>query len=95
MVYTIFMPKCEHQRAVFGGETVPFPAAYDEVGILAASSLDEAVAQGQNDRAVTPTGTWNPRTPVRSLSVGDVLVDLYGHAWRIERVGYRALRQVS
>ena len=91
MVYTVFMPKREPVPPV--SDPLPFPTAYHEVGILAACSLDEAFAYGQNGYVTTPTGTWNAQTPVRSLSVGDVLVDLDGRAWRIESVGYRALER--
>lgn len=91
MVFTVFMPHDAPLAAGLMGEPTPFPAAYEEVGMLAAASLDDAYARGQNTHATAPTGSWNPQTPVRSLAPGDVLVDRFGHAWRIEAVGYRAL----
>ncbi len=90
MVYTVFMPRtAADQRAVWGDTPIPFPAAYHPVGRIAAQDLEEAWRFGQNDWA--PEGSWNPDHPTRSLTVGDVLVDERGHAWRIERAHFTLL----
>lgn len=88
LVYTVWMPATAAlQRAAWSdGAALPWPDAYRRVGTLAAASLEEAWRRGQNDGA--PHGSWAYPARVRSLSVGDVLTDPAGTAWRVAPAGF-------
>jgi hypothetical protein len=88
LVYTVWMPATPAlQRLAWGDDApLPWPDAYRRVGSLRAASPEDAWRRGQNDGA--PHGSWAHPARVRSLSVGDVLSDPAGHAWRVMPTGF-------
>lgn len=89
MRYDVWMPRPAYREAASRSEAVPFPAAYDLVGFMDASSLEAAFHAGQNTRI-----PWNPARPTRSVSVGDVLTAGTA-AWRVADAGFEPIHEVS
>jgi hypothetical protein len=88
--------KIYHVREpAFGlGPAPDFPAAYDLVAEVEAATPDEAFGHTNH---IDSDWTRNPQVKrlhvpqARSTSVGDV-VELDGHCWRCEKVGWEELR---
>lgn len=72
------------------GEAPAWPAAYEKVAEVEATNLDDAYQLTNNIDSDWTTNAGVRAEPgrFRSTSVGDVIVDGEGRAWRCEPVGW-------
>jgi hypothetical protein len=82
MRYLVWMPRVAYREAAARGESVPFPVAYDFVGVVEGADLEAGFRAGQNTQ-----DPWNRERPTRSVRVGDVLTT-GASAWRVADAGF-------
>lgn len=60
---------------------------FDIAGTVDAENLDDAYTKTQNLENL-----WNPGKPCRSVSVGDVLMERGGNAYRVQAFGFSKIQ---